>query len=211
VIALFVATVPTRPLVRHAHLETLAELVGARTQLLDQLTALRNQARWHRDPLLRRLDRRRLDRLTADIDTLDQRIAALVEADPELKAKKAIVCSMPGVGPVLAHTLLAFLPELGRLSHKQIAALVGVAPFDDQSGKRQGVRFIQGGRACVRAPLFMAAMVAGAHNPVLKACRQRLRDAGKKPKVAIVALMRRIITTLNALVRDRVHWHLRSA
>ncbi|MEX2650465.1 MAG: transposase [Alphaproteobacteria bacterium] len=118
---------------------------------------------------------------------------------------------MKGVGPVLAHTLLALLPELGQLTRKQIAALVGVAPFEDQSGKRQGVRFIQGGRAAVRGPLFMAAMVAGARNPVLKACRQRLRNAGKKPKVAIVAVMRRMITILNALVRDDVQWQDRAA
>jgi len=211
IIALFVAMIPTRPMVHHKHLDTLAELVGARAQLLDQLIVLRNQERWHRDPVLRRLDSRRAARLAADAQTLDRRIAALVDADLGLRAKNAILRSMKGVGPVLAHTLLALLPELGQLTRKQIAALVGVAPFEDQSGKRQGVRFIQGGRAAVRGPLFMAAMVAGAHNPVLKACRERLRNAGKKPKVAIVAVMRRMITILNALVRDDVQWQDRAA
>ena len=210
-IARFVTQVPTRPMVRHQHIETLAELVGARAQLLDQLTVLRNQARWHRDPVLRRLDRRRADHLDADLDTLDRRIADLIAADPDLAAKNALLRSMKGVGPVLAQTLLAFLPELGQLSRKKIAALVGVAPFEDQSGKRQGVRFIQGGRPSVRGPLFMAAMVAGAHNPVLKAARARLRLAGKKPKVAIVAVMRRMLTILHAILRDGLQWQNRLA
>lgn len=211
IIALFVATVPTRPMVRHQHLEKLAELVGARAQRLDQLTAARNQARWHQDKVLRRLDARRASRLEADIEVLDRRIVELIAADPALAAKNALLRSMKGVGPVLAHTLLAFLPELGQLTRKQIAALVGVAPFEDQSGKRQGARFIQGGRPAVRGPLFMAAMVAGAHNPVLAAARERLRRAGKKPKVAVVAVMRRMLTILNALIRDGLEWQNRLA
>ena len=211
IIALFVATLPTRPMVRHKHLERLAELVTARTQLLDQLTAAQNQGRRRQDSLLKRLDARRAKALQSDIERLDLRIAQLVDADAGLKAKNAILRSMKCVGPVLAHTLLALLPELGQLTRKQIAALVGVAPFEDQSGKRQGVRFIQGGRPAVRASLFMAAMVAGVHNPVLKTFRDRLRNAGKKPKVAIVAVMRKIITTLNVLIRDNAKWENRAA
>jgi transposase len=206
VIALYLASVPTRPWVRHRHLEALVELVRARAQRLDQLTVLTNQACRHRDPLLRRLDSRRAKALKADVDALDARIAALIAADPALNAKAAILRSMKGVGPILAHTLIASLPELGQLSRKQIAALVGVAPFEDQSGKRQGVRFIQGGRPAVRAPLFMAALVAAVHNPRLKAFRQRLKALGKKPKVAIVAVMRKMITILNAMIRDNATW-----
>jgi transposase len=202
IIALFVATLPTRPLLRHAQLERLAELVTARVQLLDLLTASLNQARRREDDLLRQIDARRIEALKADIKLLDQHIAALVDADAALKAKKALLCSMKGVGPGLAHTLLALLPELGQLSRRQIAALVGVAPFEDQSGKRQGVRFIQGGRPAVRTPLYMAALVAAAHNPAFRRYRDKLREAGKKPKVAIVAVMRKMITTLNAMVRD---------
>jgi transposase len=211
VIALFVATLPTQPMVRRKHLERLAELVAARAQLIAQVTVGQNQARRREDSLLQRLDARRIKALQADIKLLDRRIAQLVDAQADLKAKNAILCSMNGVGPVLAHTLLALLPELGQLTRKQIAALVGVAPFEDQSGKRQGVRFIQGGRPAIRAPLFMAAMVAGTHNPVLKPFRDRLRNAGKKPKVAIVAVMRKIITTLNAILRDRRQWSLPNA
>jgi transposase len=210
-IALFVTMVPTRPMVRHKQLERLAELVLARAQLLDHLTALTHQARRREDSLLRRLDRRRAERFKADIDVLDRSIAELVDADPELKAKSDILRSMKGVGPVLAHTLIALLPELGQLTRKQIAALVGVAPIEDQSGKRQGVRFIQGGRPAVRGPLYMAALVAGLHNPALKLFRDRLRAAGKKPKVAIVAVMRKMLTILNVLIRDRVEWQNRLA
>ncbi len=206
VIARFVGALPTRPLVRHKALETLAELVTARGQLVTQLTVVRNQGRQRENGVLRRLDARRAHTLEADIATLDRLIAQVVDAQAELKARNAILRSMKGVGPVLAHTLLALLPELGRLTRKQIAALVGLAPFDDQSGKRQGGRAIKGGRPAIRAPLFMAAMIAGTHNPVLKPFRERLRAAGKKPKVAIVAVMRKMITTLNAMLRDQGQW-----
>jgi transposase len=205
-IALFVASISTRPLVRHKHLETLAELVTARAQLLDRITADTNQGRRREDSLLRRLDARRAKTLQADIKLIDRRIAECVDANAELTAKNLVLRSMKGVGPVLAHTLLALLPELGQLTGKQIAALVGVAPFDDQSGKRQGLRFIQGGRPAIRAALFMAALTAGVHNPALKIFRDRLRAAGKKPKVAIVAVMRKMIVTLNAMLRDSQIW-----
>jgi transposase len=206
VIALFAASLPTKPMVRHKHLERLSELVTARAQLVGQVTVAQNQGRRREDRLLRRLDARRAKALQADIECLDRHIDALVETSDELKAKSTILRSTKGVGPVLAHTLLALLPELGQLSRKQIAALVGVAPFDDQSGKRQGLRTIKGGRAAVRAPLYMAALVAGAHNPTFKTFRERLRQAGKKPKVVIVAVMRKLLTTLNALLRDGVCW-----
>ncbi len=206
VIALFVASISTRPFVRHKHLETLAELVTARAQLIDQITADKNQGRRREDSLLRRLDARRAKALAADIKLIDRRIAECVDTNADLKTKNLVLRSMKGVGPVLAHTLLALLPELGQITGKQIAALVGVAPFDDQSGKRQGLRFIQGGRPAIRAALFMAALTAGVHNPALKTFRDRLRNAGKKPKVAIVAVMRKMIVTLNAMLRDNQQW-----
>jgi transposase len=206
IIALFVATIPTRPLVRHKRLERLAELVTARAQLVEQVTVAQNQARHHADSILQRLDARRAKALQADIQLLDRHIAECVAADADLAAKNQVLRSMKAIGPVVAHTLLALLPELGKLSRKQVAALVGVAPFEDQSGKRQGVRFIQGGRPAIRTALYMAAIVAGNHNPTLKRFRDRLRSAGKKPKVAIVAVMRKIITTLNAMLRDQAQW-----
>jgi transposase len=211
IIAQFVAIMRTRPLVRHKHLEKLTELVTARAQLMDQATLGQNQARRREDALLKRLDARRAKAIQADVKLIDAQIAKIVDAEDALKAKSAILRSMKCVGPVLAHTLLALLPELGQLSRKQIAALAGVAPFDDQSGKRQGVRYIQGGRPAVRAPLYMAALVGGTHNPVLKSFKDRLRANGKKPKVAITAVMRKIITSLNAMLRDGRPWTQPSA
>ena len=113
---------------------------------------------------------------------------------------------MPGVGPVLACTLIALLPELGGMTRKQVAALVGVAPYAFESGALRGRRCIWGGRANVRQALYMAAMSASNWNPELKAFHDRLAAAGKKPKVIIVAVMRKMITTLNAMVRDDVVW-----
>lgn len=210
VIALFLTAIPTRAWTPDPQRERLAELVAARAQLLEHLTALQNQARRQLDPLLKRIRQRRQNSLQADIKLLDQRIAEIIDSDQQMAAKRAILCSMKGVGPTLAAALLAFLPELGQLSRKQIAALTGVAPFDDQSGKRQGQRYIQGGRPAVRAPLYMAALTAGRYNPVLAALRDRLRKAGKKPKVAIVAVMRRMITILNAMLRDSSTWQNRA-
>jgi transposase len=207
IIALFVATMPTKPMVRHKHLERLRELVSSRAQIIAQVTVEQNQTRRREDPLLIRLDARRTKALQADIKLIDKHIAAVVEANADLKTKNAVLTSMKGVGPVLAHTLLALLPELGQLTRKQIAALVGVAPYEDQSGKRQGVRFIQGGRPAIRAPLYMAALTASNHNPSLSSFYDRLKSAGKKSKVALVAVMRKIITTLNAMLRDGLKWH----
>ena len=118
---------------------------------------------------------------------------------------------MPGVGPVFACTLIALLPELGQMSRKQVAALVGVAPYAFDSGKLKGRRCIWGGRANVRNTLYMAAMSASKRNPGLKAFHDRLKAAGKLPKVAIVAVMRKMLTTLNAMVRDGVGWADRSS
>ena len=113
---------------------------------------------------------------------------------------------MPGVGPVLAFTLIALLPELGRMSRKQIAALVGLAPYDFDSGKLRGHRSIYGGRMPVRNVLYMAALSACRYNPALKTFHNRLAAAGKQPKVILVAVMRTMITTLNAMLRDGAGW-----
>ena len=160
--------------------------------------------------MLQRLSRRRIARLSTDIDTLDERLVEIVAADAALAHRYRLLISMRGVGPVLACTLIALLPELGRLNRKQVAALVGVAPYNFDSGLLKGVRRIWGGRAPVRHVLYMAAMSASQHNPVLKAFHDRLKAAGKEPKVAIVAVMRKMITTLNAMVRDDVAWADRS-
>ena len=130
------------------------------------------------------------------------KLEAAIAASAALSRKAAILRSIPGVGPVLCATLLAGLPELGQFSRREIAALVGVALIDNSSGKRTGPRSIYGGRPAIRATLYMAALVAGRFNPALAAFRDRLRSAGKKPKVAIVAVMRKLLVLANALLRD---------
>jgi len=206
-IARFVATMPSRAVRRDPAVEQLAELVRARRQLVDDLQQIGCQAEHLRDATLRRLQARRMRQLERDIVLLDQRIAQTIAASPGLRARCELLCSMPGVGPVLAATLLALLPELGSLSNRSVAALVGVVPYDFDSGRMKGLRCIFGGRAAVRRVLFMAAQAAAMFNPTLKAFKQRLLAAGKKPKVAIVAVMRKLIITLNAMVRNNVPWH----
>jgi len=210
-IASFVAVMPTRLAQRNAPaVERLTEMLAVRRRLSNGKVAAENAARLLEDAMLQRLSRRRIARLSTDIDILDERLVEIVATDPTLAHRYRLLISMPGVGPVLASTLIALLPELGRLNRKQIAALVGVAPYDFDSGLLKGVRRIWGGRAPVRNVLYMAAMSASQHNPVLKAFHDRLKAAGKEPKVVIVAVMRKMITTLNAMVRDDVAWADRS-
>lgn len=210
-IARFVATVPGRDVRRHADSERLAELARARRQLGEEATRLANRAGHLADPMLRRMNARRKLRIAAEILLIDRRIAQLIAEDEALARKAALLTSVPGVGPVLTHTLLADLPELGRLSRKEIASLAGVAPFDRDSGTLKGTRHIAGGRAGVRRVLFMAAMSGVQHNRVLAAFHRRLKDAGKAPEVALVATMRKLLTTLNAMIRTGQTWTLRNA
>jgi transposase len=206
-IASFVAIMPTRPAQRQAPaIERLAETVTVRRQLSEQKVAAENASRLLEDAMLRHLSRRRIARLAADIAQLDERLVEIVAADAALAHRYQLLTSMPGVGTVLACTLIALLPELGRMSRKQVAALVGVAPYAFDSGKLKGKRCIWGGRAPVRQVLYMAALSASNWNPVLKAFHNRLAAVGKLPKVVIVAVMRKMITTLNAMVRDDVVW-----
>ena len=210
-IARFVDTLPCHEARHDPNIARLAELVTARRQLLDDRQRCSNQMELVRDTGLRRMQKRRIRQLDTDIAHLDQRIAEAIAAAPDLAERYNLLYSMPGVGPVLAATLIAFLPELGSLTNRQIAALVGVAPYDFDSGKMRGVRCIWGGRAKIRRVLFMAAQVAAMHTPVLKAFKQRLIDDGKKPKVAIVAVMRKLIVMLNAMVRDNAPWQPKAA
>jgi transposase len=202
-IASFVAIMPTRPAQLQAPAaERLAEMLAVRRQLSAEKVAAENASRLLEDAMLQRLSRRRIGRLAADIDVLDERMVEIVATAHRYR----LLTSMPGVGAVLACTLLALLPELGRMSRKQVAALVGVAPYAFESGTLKGRRCIWGGRAHVRHVLYMAAMSASNWNPVLKAFHDRLKAAGKLPKVTIVAVMRKMITILNAMVRDDVTW-----
>lgn len=206
VIARFVATLPDEPTRPNPQAEKLAELVTLRRQLTDDLTRAKNQAAHAGQALIKRLAQRRIQRLKLDILLLDKAIHAFVAEDPDMARKNALLRSVPCVGPVFAHTLLALMPELGGLTNRQAAALLGVAPYDCESGQFRGQRRIFGGRRAVRDVAYMAAIVAGQVNPVFKQVRTNLLAAGKKPKVVIVAIMRRLITTLNAILRDNTPW-----
>ena len=206
-IASFVTIMPTRPAQPHAPaVERLVEMLTVRRQLSDEKVAAENASRLLEDAMLQRLSRRRIARLAADIGQLDEHLIEIVAADAALAHRYHLLISMPGVGPVLAGTLIALLPELGQLSRTKIAALVGLAPYDFDSGKLKGMRCIWGGRAPVRNVLYMAALSASNWNPSLKAFHDRLVATGKKPKVVIVAVMRKMITMLNAMLRDDVVW-----
>jgi len=205
-IAWFVATLPCRRIERDPRREQLAELVDARRQMVDLQLALSNELSHRQDRELCRMQQRRLRRLAADLLRLDQRIAAAIAAEPAFAHADRLLRSVPGVGPVLAATLLAHLPELGRIPRRQLGALVGVVPYDFDSGKMRGLRCIFGGRAGVRRVLFMAAQAAALSNPVLRTYKQRLLAVGKKAKVAIVAVMRKLLVILNAMLRDDQPW-----
>jgi transposase len=205
-IARFVQLIPQRKAVRSRAIDALAELVTARRQVTDEITRLKNQAGHATQPVLKRLAKARVEHLERDRRVIDKAIAAAIAADPDLAARHGLLRSVPGVGPVYAAALLALMPELGSLTGKQAAALLGVAPFDCDSGGYKGQRRIFGGRRSLRDIAYMAALVAGTHNPVFKAAKNNLLAAGKPPKVALVALMRKMIVTLNAILRKRQPW-----
>jgi len=144
--------------------------------------------------------------LPVSAEWVDRDLARLIEQSPVWRAQDNLLQSVPGVGPIVSRTLLGELPELGRLTHKQIAALVGVAPLARDSGTLRGRRLVWGGRAPVRAVLYMGALVATRWNPVIRAFYQRLRTAGKPKKVALVACMRKLLTILNAMARSGTAW-----
>ena len=144
--------------------------------------------------------------LEKEIERTDSDLDQAIEENSAFKANETLLRSVPGVGRVLARTLLAELPELGKLTHKRLCALVGVAPFNRDSGQRSGTRKVWGGRAPVRATLYMGALVATRHNPVIKEFYERLLAAGKPKKVALVACMRKLLSILNAMMRDQAIW-----
>lgn len=144
--------------------------------------------------------------LERQLEGLDKELEVLIRQSPLWQDTYQILRSVPGVGPTLATALVAGLPELGHLGRKPIAALVGVAPFNRDSGVFRGKRCVWGGRASIRSTLFMAALVAARHNPVIRAFYRRLREAGKAAKVALTACMRKLLTILNAMVKNRTPW-----
>lgn len=206
IIARFAATIALPPVVHDPVVDQLAELVQARQQLTQDLTRLKNQSDHARSRLVKDLAARRITALKDEIKLLDKHIAQSVGGEPALAEKDRLLQSVLGVGPVFSHSLIAFMPELGQISGKQAASLLGVAPFDHDSGKLKGRRCIDGGRQRLRNVAYMAALVAARCNPALRRLYKRLKAKGKKPKVAIVAVMRKLITILNAILRDGKPW-----
>ena len=211
VIAHFAATFSLTPERYEAAVRRLAEYVTYRHQLVEDRGIVANQARLGRDPKLVRLSRSRIRLLDLAIARLDRYLAELIAADPTLSAKAAVLLAVKGVGPTLAATLLAYLPELGTVCRRAIAALVGVCPYDFESGKFNGQRHIAGGRMRVRNALYMPTLVAIRHDPGLKAFYEKCRENRGKPqdgkerkKPAVIAAMRKLLTILNAKMRDHI-------
>ena len=182
----------------------LADLVTRRRQIIEMMAA-----EGQRD---RRLSNKRLKNSIARLRKALERELAEIDREldhhgsPAWAAKQGLLASVPGVGPVIARTLIAELPELGSLDRRKIAALVGLAPWTRQSGQWRGKSFIGGGRKTVRSALFMAAMVGARHNPILKTFRDKLVAAGKPKLLALIAVARKLLTILNAIVRDHQPW-----
>ncbi len=196
---------PPRP-VPDAQSRELMALVARRRQLVEMLTAESNR-RGHTPGCVERAIAVHIRWLRKQLAEFDAILEKAICRSPLWSTKARLLRSVPAVGSVTVTTLLAHLPELGTLTRRQIAALVGVAPFNHDSGKMRGTRTIWGGRAHVRAVLYMCTLVATRRNPVLRAFYLRLRAAGKKPKVALTACMRKMLIMLNAILRHQLPWN----
>jgi transposase len=183
----------------------MADLVRRRRQLIAMVVAEKNRLDTA-SPMIRRDIRAVVTMLEKRVAKLDRRIDSAIEADPEKAQTRDRLQSVPSVGPGVARALVVDLPELGALGRRQIASLVGVAPFARDSGKKSGYRRIRAGRAAPRTALYLAAMNGARFNPVLKPMYERMIAAGKPPKVALIALARKLLTILNAMVRDGTDW-----
>lgn len=184
----------------------LADLVARRRQIMTMLVAEEARLKRAAERELRKSIIRLVAALRRELDSIDESLDAQIRKSPLWRIKEDLLVSVPGIGKRIARTLIADLPELGSLSGKEIASLAGLAPFTRQSGTWRGKSFIGGGRTSVRAALFMGALVAARRNPVLKAFRDRLVMAGKPKMVAIIAVARKLLTILNAIIRDQKPW-----
>lgn len=212
VLALFGARVQPIPrAIPDAATRALADLVARRRQLLEMLGAEQRRLEQATTNAVRRDLRTHIRWLERRVKDVDDEIGGAIQDSPVWRVHEDLLRSVPGIGPTVARTLLAELPELGQLDRRAIAALVGVAPFNRDSGQWRGRRMIWGGRASVRAALYMAALVATRHNATLKGFYQRLRAAGKPPKVALVAVMRKLLTIINAMMKHQSRWQNQAA
>lgn len=185
----------------------LDQLVTRRRQLIDLRTAEKNRCVLTTSAPVQQSLQSVIDMLDAQVEQIDEEIRKLVDSDDQWKGMADLLKSVPGVGDVTAATLIAEFPELGKVNRVQAAALAGVAPFNNDSGKRQGQRSIYGGRRSVRNVLYMAALSAKRCNPVIKAFADRLKAEGKKPKVIITACMRKLLVILNTMAKTNTPWN----
>ena len=207
VLARFAGAVGPRPSVLpDEEARVLQDILLRRRQLLEMIVAEKNRLQMASEAVARRIAAH-VRWLEKELSRVDRELDEAVRESETWRANEELLRSVPGVGPVLARTLLAELPELGTLPRRRLCALVGVAPFNRDSGTFRGKRQVWGGRAPVRAALYMGALVATRHNPVIREFYERLLAAGKPKKVALVACMRKLLSILNAVMRDRVPWH----
>jgi transposase len=183
------------------------ELVTRRRQLVEFRTAEKNRLETANAPTVRKNIRHMLEQLDKQIRQLEEEMGELISANPMLAAKATLLKTVPGVGPVVIANLLTELPELGRLNRQQVAALVGVAPFNRDSGKFHGRRAIWGGRASLRSVLYMAALTARRSNPLIRAFAQRLEAVGKPIKVVLTACIRKLLVILNTMIKTNLPWN----
>jgi len=199
------ATGPPPSVLPDEEAQALQAILTRRRQLLGMLVAEKNRLLMASEPMAERI-RAHVRWLEKELKRTDRELDEAVQQSEVWRRNEGLLRSVPGVGPVPARTLLAEMPELGTITHKRLSSLVGVAPFNRDSGKARGKREVWGGRAPVRAVLYMGALVATRHNPVLKEFYERLLSAGKPKKVALVACIRKLLTILNAVMRDRASW-----
>ena len=187
--------------------QEMSDLVTRRQQLVEMKTMETNRSHWTKQKHICKSIEKVIETFEKQIADIDERITKMIDDNPDWSAKDKILQSVPGVGPKTSQMLISALPELGNLNRQEIAALVGVAPFCDDSGTKSGARHIRGGRANVRSALYMATFSAVRHNPTFKEFFDRLIAAGKKFKVAIVAAMRKLISTLNTMIKTNTKWN----
>ena len=199
----------TKPQVRplpDEQTQALADLVARRRQIIQMMVAERQREKRTKIRRVQRSIQRVLAALEKALSELDQELHDTVRGSPAWREKEELLASVPGIGPIIARTLLAELPELGSLDRRQAAALAGLAPWTRQSGQWKGKSCIGAGRTSVRCALFVGALVAIRHNHTLRAFHQRLIAAGKPKMVAIIAVARKLLTILNAILRDKHQW-----
>jgi transposase len=191
--------------------QRLADLVARRRQIIEMIVAERNREKRVAVSRIRKSMARLIAALETELAEIDAEIDAGVRGSPAWREKENLLASVPGVGPITARTLIAELPELGTLDGKRIVSLAGLAPFTRQSGQWKGKAMIGGGRPTVRSALFLAALSAARHNPVLKIFRDRKVAEGKPKMVALIAVARKLLTILNAILRDKQPWRAKIA